>query len=216
MKRWLVALTIILALGFSSTASAQENVQVSVGLKAWLAEWTETFGGEDIESDLALLIGPTVGVRYANIFGGITYMFGSFEFPDFDAELDRKDLDLVAGYYVHPRVGVLVGYKDIDISGDLDATLKGPVVGVNFNVPIGESRFVIFGNVSYLFLKWEDEFDFEEDQPGPSIEVAGAYAFEAVPINLTAGYKFQSFEGEDTDITDEFSGLTLGANYTFQ
>lgn len=235
MKRLLIALTIILALSFTSVAGAQENVQVTVGLKTWLATWTASFpvdgGTEEVESDPALLIGPTVGIRYANIFGGITYMFGTFEFPDEDfggitleTEADRTDLDLVVGYNVHPRVGALIGYKRADITlkvavdgfeDDIDGTFSGPVVGANFNFPIGESRWIIFGNLSYLFLTLDIEGE-EEDAPGFSIELAGAYAFEAAPVSLTAGYKFQRFEGEDSDSIDEFSGLTLGANYTFQ
>jgi hypothetical protein len=214
MKGLLIGLMAILAVSLTRTARAQENVEVTVGLKTWYATWTRTFDGEDTESDPAFLIGPAADVRYGNLFGGIIYKVGTFKFPDpIDEELDMKDLDFWAGYYVHPRVGILVGGKYMGIDGD--ATLKGPVGGVNFNFPIGETGWVVFGHLNYLYLAYEQpDIDLEEYARGFAVELAGAYSFEAVPIQLTAGYQVQNTEGDD--FSDEFMGVTLGANYTFQ
>lgn len=234
--RKLCGLLAVVAFLVSANGVRAEETHVSVGLKTWFATWTESFGGEEIESDVSLLIGPTIGVRSGNFFGGLTYMFGTFTFPDQDVcdpffgcisiglEADRADLDLVAGYNLHPNFGAFLGYKKADFtltvtcpgcpSDEFDATFSGPVLGLNFNAPLGESRWILFGNMSYLLLEYEDD-DFKEDAPGFSIELAGAYSLENAPVNLTVGYKFQSVTGEDSDVTDEFSGVTLGANYTF-
>ena len=258
MKKFIFFMVIIGIIGTTNLASAQETPQVTVGLKIWYATWTETIpnfsGGTASEesTDPSLLAGPTIGVRYGKFFGGLTYLFGTFDWadepicvtsgctssdPDFtwQWESDRTDLDLVVGYNFHPRWGVLLGYKQSKYTTtitcvdefflclpfygttqvEFDTTASGPVIGVNYNFPIGESRWIIFGNLSFLLLTLDQEGFEEEDAPGYSFELAAAYAFESAPVSLTAGYKIQSFEGEDSEIVDKFSGLTLGANYTF-
>ena len=248
MKKILSIFIITIVLGISSIALA-EKPSVTIGLKTWVATGELDIGDETYESDYGLMYGPGINVRYQNFFGGISYLLGSFSFPeledrwidsnedgfeDFDEitnidfNADRKDLDLSVGYYFHPNIALLLGYKmtDFDYTSDLidfgssyDATetRKGPVLGVVGNYRIGESRWSLFGNLSYVML--DSEFkpeggDTEKDDiKGPAIEFGAAYAAENIPLSVSVGYKYQSYEyGEGGE--DIFGGLTFGVNYT--
>lgn len=246
MKKLFLVLMTILTISVTTAPNAQETTQWTVGVKGWNTPWTRSFpdGREDLESDTTLLIGPTIGFRSGDVFGGLTYASGTFDFSDknilisgFDfrveTESERTDLDFVVGRSLDSTFGLLLGYKKsdvtfktsiVDISGvepilptvetKLDTELSGPVIGVNFNYPMGQSRGVFFGNISYLLLEYEEP-GFQEDTPSIAYELAVAYPLEEKPIVLTIGYKSQEFEGDESEITDEFSGLTFGANYRF-
>ena len=158
---------------------------------------------------------------------------------DLDSENDRTDFDIAVGYYLHPNISVFLGYKNIDAdqtitwsydvepfsdadfddnvsdndSYDISATIKGPAFGVSGNYPIGETNWILFGSLSYLSLEGESEGESLGDFTGPSLEIGGAYVFDNMPMSITAGYKYQSLQADERE--DIFSGLTLGANYTF-
>lgn len=236
MKRLLIVILLFgIITGYSNIVFA-EDVNVTVGLKTWIATWEAKFTGGSIESDYGLMYGPNINVRSGNFFGGLNYLVGSFSFPtetfydssvgDFDVEYeaDRTDLDLSAGYYVHPNIAVLLGYKMVNMdftysSSDLGVTvdesleLSGPAFGISGHYPIGQSRWVLFGSLSYLVLDGEWEDGTSEEGTGPSIEFGGAYMVEDKPLSVSVGFKHQSFDSDDGE--DIFSGLTAGVNYSF-
>ena len=159
---------------------------------------------------------------------------------DVDGKDDRTDFDIAIGYYIHPNISLFLGYKNVEINEkvtlsmdvqpgsdaesdevksekkpliDAKVTIKGPAFGVSGNYPIGETNWILFGSLSYLSLEGKSEGESLGDLTGPSLEIGGAYIFNNVPISITAGYKYQSLTSDDRE--DIFSGLTLGANYTF-
>lgn len=234
MKKIISILIITIILGISSAAMA-EKPSITIGLKTWAATWESVspYSDETVKSDYGLMYGPGVNIRYQKFFGGLTYMIGSFSFPeeiidnlfDVSTDADRADLDLWVGYYFHRYIGVFVGYKtinldftdkssDLDVSVDTNVKYNGPAFGVTGYYPIGESRWVLFGNLGYVSLDGEVEGESIDDKTtGPAVEFGGAYAFENMPLSISVGYKYQNYESND--IEDIFSGLTLGANYTF-
>ena len=236
MKRLLTVILLLgIITGYSSIVFA-EDVNVTVGFKTWIATWESKFTEGSIESDYGLMFGPNINVRSGNFFGGLSYLLGSFSFPtetfydssvgyyDVEYEADRTDMDLSAGYYFHPNVAVFLGYKVVNMdftftSADLDVTvddsleLSGPAFGVSGYYPIGQSRWALFGSLSYLVLDGEWDDGTSEEGTGPSIEFGGAYTVEDKPLSVSVGFKSQSFESDDGE--DIFSGLTVGVNYSF-
>jgi opacity protein-like surface antigen len=242
MKKLLVVLVGIFLFAVATTAFAETKVTVS--LKAWSNDWeekVETLGGTTDTTDIGstLMVGPALNVRFDNnMFAGVTYLattsdyeFQNSNIPPDTLSIDRKDLDLTVGYMFTPRFGMFIGYKNIDASARFtapppeadafDLTLKGPGVGILGNIPLSNS-VALYGNLAFMSIKEKFEFSAAAgggsssyDMTGASAEIGVAVAFsDAFSGNL--GFKYQSFTGEEADtVTETFSGLTLGLNYTF-
>ncbi len=87
------------------------------------------------------MYGPVVNIRHGKFFGGLSYLMGTVS-PNTDGveiDVDRTDIDLSAGYYVHPNVGLFLGYKmateDVTLSipglsVELEREFSGPAFGV--------------------------------------------------------------------------------------
>ena len=239
MKKLILIIMLAIVFAFSGKAMA-EQPQITVGLKTWFATWETKLGSDKFESDYGVMYGPSVNVRYDKIFAGASYTLGSFSFPtvttsvaDVNLDADRSDLDLSAGYYFHPNVAGFIGYKvsDFDYNMTLDTifgsseataseTRNGPVLGVNGHYPIDGTRWVLFGNMSYVMLDAEYKDSTGKttgDVTGPAIEFGGAYAAEMMPLSVSVGFKYQNYEYDNSGgATDTFSGLTFGVNYTIQ
>jgi opacity protein-like surface antigen len=67
-----------------------------------------------------------------------------------------------------------------------------------------------------MFLEYEEDPGDTFDSKGTSIEIGAAYIISP-NWNASIGYKYQQFTGDfnGTDLTDTFSGFTIGANYRF-
>lgn len=168
-----------------------------------------------------------------------------------DGEYAKTDVDFWAGYRFHPRGSVFLGYKYsklendykvtgelsdgttvITISGEQDAILKGPIVGINGNYPFRDSPFILFGTFGYGFLTADldsssviDSYsgysstlsDDSYDLSGFALELGVSYTFQPYPkLSLTGGYKYQNYTTNDDDKNDiNFTGFTFGVNYRF-
>lgn len=153
-----------------------------------------------------------------------------------EAKFNRTDLDIALGYRFTPNVGAFIGNKKIDFKSKLTCTdnnpndsnvcnigtiegqpttASGPVFGVNLTLPIDQTRWFFVGNLSFLLLTNKVSGQPDTDSTGPSAEVNLVYLAETMPVSLSIGAKFQNIEAEKTKDVDEFTGLMLGANYTF-
>ncbi|MBI5193963.1 MAG: hypothetical protein HZA08_11050 [Nitrospirae bacterium] len=245
MKKLILIITIAMVFAFSNMAMA-EQPHVSVGLKTWAATWDTKLdtgsGNKDFSSDYGLMLGPSVNVQYDKYFAGASYLFGTFSFPavsvaatDINLDADRTDMDISAGYYFHPNVAAFLGYKLMDLKykmkldpcvlgvcGDTSKeTRNGPVLGVTGHYPIEGSRWVLFGNLSYVFLnsEFKDSSGNKDTSKvtGPAVEFGGAYTLENMPLSLLVGLKYQNYEYDTAGAAnDTFSGLTFGVNYPIQ
>jgi opacity protein-like surface antigen len=235
MKRIIIGIIVVAMVLVASGAAFADDTAFSVGIKGWLNSWTRTFSsGSSVDSDAQILmLGPSVNVKFSNgAFLGGSYLISSadYEFTsgsDVD-KISRKDLDLIAGYMFTPRIGLFIGYKSIEASVSYEnkvtgvtvsdyATfdMTGPGIGVLGNIPLND-MLALYGNIGYMSLKYSEDFgiSYTEDEPGYSFEIGLAAAFNP-NLSGNIGYKLQKFTGSDSDITDSFSGLTLGLNYTF-
>jgi hypothetical protein len=223
-----------------STPVLAEESSFSIGIKGWANSWESSFSdGTTFDNGSALLIGPTVKFTSGGLFIGASYLAttGDYEANDVlftgdSLTQDRQDLDLVIGYMLHPRFGIMAGYKSISSSADYDSgagmtfhiwdlTIDGPAIGVTANYPFGDSGLVLVGSVSYLSLSAEYDYDpvfstvdESDDMTGTSIEVSLAYAFtEHASANI--GFKAQNLSYDTWDGDEKFSGLTFGFDYRF-
>lgn len=238
MKRMVIGiLAVVLVLSMGGAALA-EDTSVTLSIKGWLNSWERTGStGNSVTSDASILmLGPALNVKFGNgIFLGATYLasMSDYEFTSGVnlEKVSRKDTDLVLGYMFNPRFGIFVGYKTIKASVSYEDTstgftvddygtvqMTGPGIGLLGNIPLGET-VALYGNFSYMKLKYKEDFGiyggtFEENEPGFSFEIGLAAAFSKT-VSANIGYKLQSFTGADTDVTEKFSGLTFGLNFTF-
>ena len=115
---------------------------------------------------------PTLGVRYKDFFASASGMFATaykFDVPSTFTQLhggltgfgaSRQEADVNFGYYIHPMLGVSIGYKGIFQTLRIESppaggptgsgcsipiepsqqkyNYNGPTVGLSTNVPLGE------------------------------------------------------------------------------
>ncbi|MEK6651414.1 MAG: hypothetical protein AABY50_00610 [Nitrospirota bacterium] len=251
----------LLGLGFLlmtgiSFAEEKDELQVTMGIKTWYNTWSEQFNtgygtGRDrfykSTSDPVLSIGPTISFKKGQYFGGVTYLQAVSDYKtDFTyrtsatarthttESTSRYDIDGLAGYYFHPRVGGFVGYKYahvgmkrtedyLDNSGNrtdgktekLSVNIYGPVLGLTANYPLGTTGLTPFANLSYYWVKQINKTEPADsaNMSGPSIELGIGYAAYK-NLTLTAAYKYQIFYGTTYDDVT-FKGPSFSVNYTF-
>ncbi len=227
MKRILIgAVAVLLLIAGSGVARAQEGTGVELGLKMWINDWTEDVpGAPSITSDSTVLLGPAIKVKFPNyVFLEASYLFSTsdYDFPDTGAKVERQDLDAAIGYMIVPGFGVLAGYKHASFKNrDSGFTfdLYGPVIGI-IGIAQVDPYLSFYGRLDYLFTKFKTNFPPEpflpsrEDDPGWMFEFGVKYAFTR-EFSGSIGYKYETYEGNDSDIRDTFSGLTLSGMVAF-
>ena len=138
--------------------------------------------------------------------------------------LERQEVDVNLGYYVLPWLAISAGYKGVFPTFDChnpgppfvcdfraEYAMQGPTVGVSFNVPIPQwnvfpAGFSVYGNVAggYLDVQGNEVRGVNEEIRNynhawySNIETGIAYKLPALPIALTAGYRYQAIVKEFT------------------
>lgn len=229
---WLWAATL-----FMSAASAQdEGLSVSVGARAWYAEWsTFSYFSDAAGNNLALtqvsaqnklVLVPLVSARYGRYFGSLSYLPPTrFSFVGGDSN-QRSELDLIAGYSVVPGLNLTLGYKKLSQRGSFYRyEPAGPVLGLNGSAPLTQG-LAIYGAVAVGRLK-------TPQSGGPEVvkfdagyrltEVGLSYALtgeQAVPRwTLSVGYRIQVLSSREAfgnqDGRDTTQGFAFGAIASF-
>ena len=220
MKRILIeiAAALLLITG-SGVARAEEGAGVEVGVKMWINDWTQDVPGfGSITSDGTVLLGPAIAVKSGDrVFGEASFLFSTSDYT-FDAtasNIERQDVDLAIGYMVTPGFGLSAGYKNSSFKEKetgFESTLDGPVLGIIGIAPVAPD-FSFYGKFNFLFTQFDGEF-IREDSPGWIFEFGLKFAFTREFLG-TLGYKYETNEGNNTNIRDTFSGLTLSAMAAF-
>ncbi len=231
MNRFILAMIMAVALiSGAGPAFAQENSGVSLGVKMWVNDWThEVPGFSSVTSDVTTLFGPTIEAR----FGDQLFLEGSYlvSLNDYDfgnagvgstaqpGTFSRADTEALAGFYVVPGVGLLAGYKYTtleDKNAGVKDTLSGPLIGIR-GIGRLDRVYSIYGTFEYLFTQFKETDSagsLKENSPGWIFEF-GLQAYLTQVISATIGYKFETNTGNDTNVTDSFSGLTAGMQVAF-
>jgi len=206
------------------TVQLADDLHLTVGFRSWFNSWTSPgkffIGGVALEttSDGIGYI-PTLGVRYKDFFVSASGFFNNTYSADLLFSLDqhakRKEVDVNAGYYIHPWIALSAGYKhismDFTVSGIPSSALSaqysynGPTLGAAVSIPIPEggllpSGLTVYGNGAGGYLWTHGSHD--KFAPGASqvsnhafygvLEGGIAYKFASLPVALTGGYKFQA------------------------
>lgn len=223
-----ISAMLTLLLLFSTTAFAADEERagsVSVGIKGWYNKFDYTYGSTSpttASTDYKLMVGPSIKGSYKNFFGGVTYLTTisdyNLEFSPTDVmEVSRKDWDIIAGYMLHPRIGLFIGYKNIELSFEGGSRQSsGPAAGLTGNLPLGDAGFSLYGNVSYMRFsdKWSYDAggDFDEKSNGYSGELGVTYSF-LQRASASLGYKHQLIKRDTED--EAYTGATFSLDYRF-
>lgn len=224
----------------SGAAAAEEsepkNLSVTVGLKAWANEWQSwnTPGSPQFGAANAVALNPSVTVKYKNVFVSAGVMpKTNYDVPistnGTTTPASRREMDVSAGYYVHPQVAVTLGYKQITQTwGTTDYIWKIPAVGVSLAAAIQNTRMFMYGNAA---VGWA----FVSTNPSTTATIwnlkGGTYTTSEIGVGysvlpsfrLTLGYKYQicptstEVQKNTTRITmtDSTRGFVFGGSYTF-
>lgn len=234
MNRLLVAIVVIIALSGAGAVQAQEDSGVSLGVKMWVNTWThDAPGAGTVTSDAATLFGPTFEARFGErLFLEAAYLVslndydfgnagvGGFPPPPGTAEsFSRADTEALAGVFVAPGVGLLAGYKYStfeDKAAGVEDRLFGPLIGVR-GIGRIDRNISLYGTLEYLFAEFKQADptgSLKENSPGWIFEFGLKAIFTQV-VSANFGYKFETNTGNDSDVTDSFSGLTAGMQVAF-
>lgn len=236
--------------GQQKTFQLAEDLNISAGYKLWFTDWKtwDIRAGLVVEDeDSALAHIPTIGLRYKDFFVSASGLFapgynwsglGGRGFGGLAGS--RKEGDFNVGYYIHPWIGVSVGYKGVfqefgQGGNSVKLNYNGVTSGVSVNVPIPEggilpSGFNVYGTGAGGYM-WVSSKNFAVDLSNHAfygnLEGGIAYRPEQLPLVLTAGYRYQllrtMFKSNVTDLTvgrkddalDTLRGVILGVNLVF-
>jgi hypothetical protein len=224
MKRILIgAVAALLLIAANGAALAQERTEVEVGVKFWFNDWTHDVPGvPSITSDTTTLFGPTIEVKFPNqvfVEGSYLVSTSDYNFPD-GTRFDRQDLELSIGYMIVPAFGILAGYKNSDFKDNFTGvkdTVSGPLIGI-IGIAQVDPYLSFYGKFDYLFTRFKETGGglpaFEEGSPGWIFEFGVKFAFTREFLG-TIGYKYETNEGNDSNVRDSFSGLILGGLVRF-
>lgn len=238
----LFAALVAVMIMFLGSASIAEETKTTLGVKAWISSWEDKNATGTQKYNSIAMIGPAVEVKFENnmflkgalLFGTVDHEYSYFVSPADNEQntiSSRKDLDLVAGYMITPRLGAFVGYKsrtaDFTFESPIgtvvlmsDIKIKGPGIGILGNIPISET-VALYGSLSWMVLDTEATWaggSSSEESDGPSAEIG--VAFNTSPQTaINVGYKYEKFSGSYSDGSGSFdemlAGVTVGFNYRF-
>ncbi len=225
MKRILVAISaVVLVIVMNGTVFAVERTGFEAGIKMWFNDWTHDdplFGS--VTSDIAVLIGPAIKADLGSAFVEASYLAAGsnyrFSDPAVVGNTERQDVDLAAGYSIVPEFSLLAGYKNSEFKNhttSTKATVYGPFIGVRADLPMDPYLAFYIGS-NYLFTRYKDEGpsgDFREDSPGWIFELGFKFSITR-EFRGSFGYKYETNTGNDSNVQDSFSGITLSGMVVF-
>jgi hypothetical protein len=221
-----------LLLLFSATAFAADEERagsVSIGIKGWYNkfDYTDRTTATPItaSTNYQLMVGPSIKGSYKNFFGGVTYLTTTSDYnlelsPTTVIEISRNDWDIIAGYMFHPRFGVFIGYKNIELGFQGGSRqMNGPAAGITGNMPLGNAGFALYGNASYMSLndKWTYDTGTGPDattSTGYNGELGVSYSF-LQHASASLGYKHQIIKPESGDSDETYAGAAFSLDYRF-
>lgn len=236
MKKSLIgALAALPLLGAATSALADEDVSVSVGLRAWSMNWngnrivTLAGGGNAIArldsgldshtSVLPILVGS---IRYKNF--GLSASHAVDTKFDFTAagenvgSIKRKESDVHGSYYFMPGLAAGVGYKQLEW-GSGNTKIRGPIASLSGTAGMG-SNIGLYGTAAAGRLK--AHVDGSSANAAYTLGEFGiAYSFITPTtalkgLSATLGYRIQSIRVKNApyfaglSYTDTTYGPTLG------
>ncbi len=237
----LLAIAVCLAIfAFAGAVAAADDLSVSIGARAWYNTWISPKGNSRMQrkaENNVYLVGPSVRLAKGKFFTGISYLVSTedYEFRNIDAQGDsetmsRSDLDYAIGFMVHPRVGLMTGFKWVwgsseyrsqNSRSDSDYSLYGFVYGVSINYPVPDTPVVLVLNTSYIPVHFRSKETTQQGRIDVRTESALLAVYEGSAIyalskkvSANLGYKRQNYK-TDAGTKDVFEGFIFGVDYRF-
>ena len=202
---------------------AGDGTKVEAGIKMWLNNWhRDQPGFIGISSDSTMLLGPAVEAQLGEqVFLEASFLFSAadYYFSETGDNVSRQDADIAVGYLVVPGFGLFAGYKHATFkwgATGINETLLGPSLGITTQARMAP-WLTFYGRLLYMFTRFEQDGAgtvFKEDSPGWGLEFGLKYAFTRQFLG-SIGYRYEENEGNKSDVTDSFSGVTFGAMIRF-
>lgn len=223
----------VVCAALAAQAQAQErddNVSVTVRLRAWYTQWTtfsyyapdgENLALTQISAHDKLVMMPLVSVGWRDFIGSVSGIPSTrFTFDD-GSSGRRSEFDANLGYSVTPGLALTVGYKRVTQSDGVNAYRpRGPVIGASANASLG-GGLSLYGSLGIGRLKTAS---------GDSIQYKAGYRLAELGLGyglngdwprwtLTGGYRIQVMSSKDAfqgqDGRDTTQGFTVGASASF-
>ncbi len=198
-----------------------DDLHLSIGFRAWFNNWLngKFFAGSGAcakcivqldDSSVGYI--PTIGVRYKDFFVSASGMLGAHytnKNTSCCPHSSRQEVDVNAGYYIHPSIALSLGYKGVfqQFKGTPafpptdHVNYNGPTLGISANVPIPEggllpSGFSVYGSGGggYMWATQSSCCSISNHAWYGAMEGGLAYKLDTlvpVPLVFTAGYKYQ-------------------------
>jgi opacity protein-like surface antigen len=200
-----------------------EDFGFNVGLRTWYNYWEiapETVSSN--KSDYTFMMGPNFKVTYGKAFAGASFMATIQDYKLSETKWPRYDLDAMLGYMVHPRIGLIGGWKYIRGTENTGLSHKayGPTFGFAFNHPIPIEALNLSFYLNGAFLALQGELTYPGSAKTHSYDIIGfsgeaGFIYTAIDnLSISLGYKYQNLDWRDL-ANDILSGVMLGINYAF-
>ena len=231
-KRILVAA--LAALPMTVAFADEGDFSATVGLKAWVNNWStwNGFSGYDqdlndvnhvynVESSDTTAWIPSVSVRYKDFMvGGSYFVKRGYDIGEGFRDVKREEFDIIGGYYVLPTLAIIAGYKEVDqwfANGKYK--YSGPIIGFSASAPL-TSGFSLYGTAAFGPMDAKRPSGATTDADYRLGEVGLAYAFNVgggvKSLIGTIGYRSQVIVTEMSGVLsgekgrDTTEGMTLG------
>ena len=222
--------TTALLLCATALAHAQDGgLTVSMGIKAWAAEWSSFTYAKDIvtnETVIALvdpvsrvLLVPSVSVRWGDWLASASAFSQGYDGQT------RREWDVNAGWRLMPGVTFTVGYKSIAQVGTYRYKPKGWTIGANAAAPLS-GAWSLYGSLGLGRMTTEqggnviNKIVSFSPSPYRIVEVGIAYGLPmdgfASALNVALGYRTQVLvsKGVNDSGGGSANDLTQGASLT--
>lgn len=152
----------------ATNALAADDFSATIALKAWnngMSKYLPALDSSDAqiiaaaESSKTTAWIPSASLRYKDFMvGGSLFAKRSYNFGG--DKIDRKEHDLVAGYYVLPTLAIIGGYKEVKQNFDLPGfggqewKYTGPIIGFSASAPL-TGGFSLYGTAAVGTLKFK-------------------------------------------------------------
>jgi len=228
-RNWIVVLAFC---GAGPALAQAPELNVSVGARAWYAEWTtfsyttDALGNQaliQVAADDKWVMMPILSVRYGDFVGSVSgFSSTNFSYPD-GRQDERQELDVNLGYTVTPGLTLTLGYKKVEQGGNAGKYRPaGPVAGISANAPLSGGMSV-YGALGVGWLKTPSGDDIQFDADYRLTELGLAYTLNTEGWvrrwTFTGGYRIQVLSSKEAlgsqDGRDTTQGFTVGAIATF-
>ena len=232
-KRTLAVLALAAALAPAAAFAQDGGVKVTIGLKAWIHNWSTWFTctGTTLvctsETGNETAIIPSVAVRFGNFFVAgdytpeVEYDFVGNQPPA--RGVKRSEWSVIGGYYLVPQLALAGGFKQQhqDFGPGFDVNINIVMLGVQGGAAIGDGGWFMYGNGFF------GPGSVQDAQTGSvtsdevfyySTELGLGYRFTD-HLAATGGFKYQTLRWDNirngipgNDLTN---GWIFGLSFTF-